>query len=55
LDNKKERWVELAELAANEQDPTRLMALVSELNELLAHKPQRAPRPDSTQKANDAK
>ncbi len=55
MDTKKERWVELAELAANEQDPTRLMALVSELNELLAHKPQRAASADSIPKTRDAK
>jgi hypothetical protein len=34
----KERWVELAELATNEQDPRKLMVLVRELNQVLDEK-----------------
>ena len=34
----RERWRDLAELAANEQDPQKLITLVSELNELLDDK-----------------
>jgi hypothetical protein len=37
----RERWLELAELAANEQDPIKLMALVSEINQLLTEKQKR--------------
>jgi len=37
----KERWLELCELAANEQDPKKLMALVQEINRLLEEKEQR--------------
>jgi hypothetical protein len=37
----RERWMELAELAANEQDPNKLMALVAETNELLEQKRKR--------------
>jgi hypothetical protein len=37
----RERWLELAELAANEQDPDKLMALVREINELLEKKQKR--------------
>jgi hypothetical protein len=35
---KTERWAVLAELAAKEQDPNKLMALVTEINELLGEK-----------------
>jgi len=40
--------MELAELAANEQDPDKLMALVREIDQLLAEKQNRlnALRPD---------
>jgi hypothetical protein len=34
----KERWMQLAEQAANEQDPKKLMVLVAEINRLLEAK-----------------
>jgi hypothetical protein len=37
----KERWLELAALAANEQDPKNLMDLIAEINRLLAEKQDR--------------
>ena len=37
----KERWLELCELAANEQDGEKLLALVQEINRLLEEKEQR--------------
>jgi len=37
----KERWVQLCEQAAIEQDPLKLLALISELNRLLEVKEQR--------------
>jgi hypothetical protein len=37
----RERWVELCEQAATEQDPTRLMQLVQEINKLLVEKEER--------------
>ena len=37
----KERWVELCELAAVEEDPDKLMELVREINRLLEEKRQR--------------
>lgn len=37
----KERWMHLCELAALEQDPEKLMQLVSEINRLLEEKEQR--------------
>jgi ABC-type transporter Mla subunit MlaD len=40
----RERWLELAELAATEQDPDKLMALISEINQLLAQKQDRLNR-----------
>jgi hypothetical protein len=36
----KERWMQLAALAANEQDPDKLLALVTEINLLLEPKKQ---------------
>ena len=40
----KERWMQLAEQAATEQDPKRLMELVKEIDELLARKQARLDR-----------
>ena len=36
--NEKERWLQLCEQAANEQDSTRLMALITEIDRLLEAK-----------------
>jgi hypothetical protein len=41
--DKKESWMELCELAAQEEDPTKLMALIAEIDRLLATKEQKAP------------
>jgi hypothetical protein len=38
VQDKRERWMELAELAANEQDSEKLLELVEEINELLDRK-----------------
>jgi hypothetical protein len=38
---KKERWMELCEQAADEQDPAKLMALIQEINDLLEAKERR--------------
>jgi hypothetical protein len=38
---KKERWLQLCELAASEQDPAKLLRLVEEINRLLQEKEQR--------------
>lgn len=38
VQRERERWMELAELAANEQDPKNLIALVTEINQLLDEK-----------------
>jgi len=43
-DEDKERWKMLAEQAAVEQDPVKLMALVKEIDELLAKKQDRLSR-----------
>ena len=37
----RERWMQLCEQAANEQDPKRLMELIEEINRLLVEKEQR--------------
>jgi hypothetical protein len=37
----RERWLQLCEQAAAEQDPARLLALVEEINRLLAEKEKR--------------
>jgi hypothetical protein len=41
MQKNRERWMELATLAANEQDPDKLMALVKEIDQLLAEKQKR--------------
>jgi hypothetical protein len=38
--DEKERWMELCRLAAEEQDPAKLMALVAEINRILEAKEQ---------------
>ena len=47
--------MELAELAANEQDPQKLLALVVEINKLLAEKQDRRDRLQPPQKIPDSK
>jgi hypothetical protein len=42
----KERWLVLCEQAAVEQDPARLLALVTEINRLLEEKEQRGETKD---------
>ena len=37
----KEKWMEVCELAVKEQDPEKLMALVTEIDRLLEEKTQR--------------
>jgi hypothetical protein len=37
----RERWMQLCEQAANEQDPEKLMKLIAEINRLLDAKQQR--------------
>lgn len=44
----KERWLELCQQAAVEQDPKKLMELVEEINRLLAEKEQRLHKPEGT-------
>jgi hypothetical protein len=41
-----ERWKQLCEEAAKEQDPRRLLELTREINDLLLGKQQRLDRPD---------
>lgn len=41
MKDNQERWMELAEQAAKEQDPAKLLALVIEINQLLAQKSRR--------------
>jgi len=38
---RRERWLELCEKAANEQDPQKLLMLVEEINRLLEEKSKR--------------
>jgi len=38
---KKERWMELCEQAANEQDASRLLEIVKQINDLLEEKERR--------------
>jgi hypothetical protein len=41
---KSEIWMELCELAAQEKDPKRLMALIAEIDRLLEAKHQQVPK-----------
>ena len=41
VQNNRERWMELAEMAANEQDPDKLLDIIKEINFLLAQKQDR--------------
>ena len=41
MQENRERWMELAALAANEQDPAKLVALIHEINQLLEQKQKR--------------
>lgn len=41
LSKQREKWMELCELAANEQDANKMMTLITEINRLLAVKRQR--------------
>jgi hypothetical protein len=43
---KSERWKQLCEEAAKEQDPQRLLELTREINDLLLGKQRRLDRPD---------
>jgi hypothetical protein len=40
-EHNKESWLELCELASREQDPKKLMALIAEIDRLLAAKDER--------------
>jgi hypothetical protein len=44
MQEKKERWMELCDQAAVEQDSQKLLALVHEINRLLAEKQERLDR-----------
>jgi hypothetical protein len=46
--DKKESWMELCELAAQEKDPAKLMALIGEIDRLLESKEQRLPEAPSS-------
>ncbi len=51
MQDQRERWMQLCEQAATEQDPEKLMALIAEINRLLEAKERRlrhnssAPKP----------
>ena len=49
----KERWMLLAEQAATEQDPEKFMALIKEIEELLAKKQERLKSPFPKEKLRD--
>jgi hypothetical protein len=51
----KESWMELCELAAQEKDPTKLMALIGEIERLLEAKQQRVAKAPSSVAENPAK
>jgi hypothetical protein len=50
-ERKTERWRELCEQAAVEQDPQRMLKLISEINDLLLGKQRRLERPDDSEQS----
>jgi hypothetical protein len=52
---KQERWKELCEHAANEQDPEKLLHLVKEINDLLDAKKHRSAEVSSSAQPKDAR
>ena len=50
--DRKESWVELCELAAQEKDPTKLMVLIGEIDRLLESKAQRVIKAPSSTSEN---
>jgi hypothetical protein len=50
---KSERWKQLCEEAAQEQDPRRLLELTQEINDLLLGKQRRLDRPDDAPAHDD--
>ena len=50
--DKKESWMELCELAAQEKDPTKLMALIGEIDRLLQSKEQRVSKAPNSSTEN---
>jgi hypothetical protein len=55
VSDNKERWMELCELAAQEKDPTKLMALIGEVERLLETKEQSVRKAPSSVAENPAK
>jgi len=53
MQERKERWMQLCEQAANEQDPDKLMELIAEINSLLEQKERRL-RGNTPGTGNDA-
>jgi hypothetical protein len=53
--DKKESWMELCELAAQEKDPTKLMALIGEIDRLLESKQQYVRKAPSSVPENPGK
>jgi hypothetical protein len=51
----RERWKELCELAAQEQDPQKLLELTRQINDLLLGKQRRLERPDDKPAAQNEK
>ncbi|HWY56739.1 MAG TPA: hypothetical protein VNZ03_19895 [Terriglobales bacterium] len=52
--DKKESWMELCELAAQEEDTTKLMALIGEIDRLLETKEQAVRKPANSVFENPA-
>jgi hypothetical protein len=50
--DKRESWMELCELAAQEKDPTKLIALIAEIDRLLESKEQSVRKTPSSVPAN---
>jgi hypothetical protein len=50
VEQNRERWLELAEMAVNEQDPDKFLKIIDEINALLAEKENKLDRLRKTKK-----
>ena len=55
LGQRRERWMELCELAAKEQDPEKLLKLVQQINQMLEEKQNRLDDARKNERMNDEK
>jgi hypothetical protein len=55
MQDKRERWMQLAEMASTEQDPVKLLKLITEINQLLMQKEERLVKANAPTKPENSK